>query len=196
MNATQPGFPAGGHYNVIRSAFRRRKCRKNRVARAPAAPGTFCLGRSPSAPSDYKTPVMQPFIAHAAGYRHAAPDDADASRTESWSESSGEEEPPLRLLDRSSLDLALKHWDSGLAPAFGAAVLAEPNADAFSRFLWRLDVAVDTAGSKARPTIAPWLRTLAGDERARRACFGIAAAAEAGEPRTIMQVYTEMQDAV
>jgi hypothetical protein len=75
-------------------------------------------------------------------------------------------------------------------------VQAEPNADAFSRFLWRLDVAVDTAGRNVRLAIAPWLRTLAGNERARGACFGIAAAAEAGEPRMIMQVYAEMQDAV
>jgi hypothetical protein len=124
--------------------------------------------------------------------RADAPDDDDA-RTESLSEHSDEAATPIRLLDRSSLDIAVKQWDPALASAYGPAVQAEPDAESFARFLWRLDVAVDAAGRQARPSVAPWLRALSADERARRESFRIAAAAEDSGQRTIMEVYGEMR---
>jgi hypothetical protein len=119
--------------------------------------------------------------------------DPDGARTESVSESSGEEEVPIRLLDRSSLDLAVKHWDAELE-TFGATARAEPNAESFSRFLWRLDVAIDLSGRDARLSVAPWLRTLAGNQNARRECFRLAAEEEEGTgQRKIVEIYEEMR---
>jgi hypothetical protein len=119
--------------------------------------------------------------------------DTDEALTESLSESSGEESTPIRLLDRSSLDIAVRHWDAALESAYGGALKAERHAESFARFLWRLDVAIDTVSRDARPSVAPWLRTLSADERARRESFRLAAEAEESGQRTIMEVYEEMR---
>jgi hypothetical protein len=126
-----------------------------------------------------------------ASLRQPVPEHEDA-RTVSPSESSEDEPAPIRLLDRSSLDGAVKHWDAALEP-FGVAARNEANAESFSRFLWRLDIAIDLSGKDARLSVVPWLRTLAGNENARRECFRLAAEEEDSGQRTIAEVYEEMR---
>lgn len=111
--------------------------------------------------------------------------------TESVSEDSGEDAVPVRPLNHSQLHLAVRYWDPALE-AFGAAAGNEPNAGCFSRFLWRLDLAIGLRGREARLGVAPWLRTLANDERVRHACFRIAAAEEGNGQRNIVDIYDEM----
>ena len=112
--------------------------------------------------------------------------------TESLSEDSGQDAVPVRPINTSQLHLAVRYWDPALE-AFGVAAGNESNAGCFSRFLWRLDVAIGLRGREARLGVAPWLRTLANDEGRRRACFRIAAEEESNAQRNIVQIYDEMR---
>jgi hypothetical protein len=122
------------------------------------------------------------------------PDEEFAS-TESNSEDSAVEEfAPGGLLDQSDLKLGLRHWNPALGHAAGAGVMAEENAPAFSRFLWRLDVAVDSSQRELRATVASWLQCLLENGEARRQVFLIAARSEMEmPPRTMIDIYREMR---
>lgn len=122
------------------------------------------------------------------------PDEEFAS-TESNSEDSAVEEFDAGgVLDQSDLKLAMRHWNPVLGHAASAGIMAEEHAPAFSRFLWRLDVAVDSGQRGLRGTVAPWLQRLLEHGEARRRVFSIAARSELETPpRTMVDIYAEMR---
>jgi hypothetical protein len=121
------------------------------------------------------------------------PDEEFASTESNSEDSTVEESTPSRLFDQSDLKLAVRHWNPALGPAAGASVVAEHNAPAFSRFLWRLDVAIDSGQGGLRATVASWLQRLLENGEARRQVFSIAASSEMEMPRTMIDIYSEMR---